>query len=61
MVAGAVMCPLVSASFRRTTMISESAVEHAPTPQEFAQHYAAFSHWMITSATAASGTRRVRA
>jgi 2-polyprenyl-6-methoxyphenol hydroxylase-like FAD-dependent oxidoreductase len=29
-----------------------AAVEHAPTPQEFAQHYAAFSHWMITPATA---------
>jgi 2-polyprenyl-6-methoxyphenol hydroxylase-like FAD-dependent oxidoreductase len=25
-----------------------AAVEHAPTPQEFAQHYAAFSHWMIS-------------
>ena len=25
-----------------------TAVEHAPTPQEFARHYAAFSHWMIT-------------
>ena len=24
-----------------------AAVEHAPTPQEFAQRYAAFSHWMI--------------
>lgn len=24
-----------------------AAVEHAPTPQEFARHYAAFSHWMI--------------
>jgi 2-polyprenyl-6-methoxyphenol hydroxylase-like FAD-dependent oxidoreductase len=23
-------------------------VEHSPTPQEFARHYAAFSHWMIT-------------
>jgi 2-polyprenyl-6-methoxyphenol hydroxylase-like FAD-dependent oxidoreductase len=23
-----------------------AAVEHAPTPQEFARHYAAFSHWM---------------
>ncbi|MEU0795930.1 FAD-dependent monooxygenase [Amycolatopsis sp. NPDC005961] len=27
-----------------------AAVEHAPTPQEFARHYAAFSHWMLTSA-----------
>lgn len=26
-----------------------AAVEHSPTPQEFAHHYAAFSHWMITS------------
>ena len=25
-----------------------AAVEHSPTPQEFAQHYAAFSHWMMT-------------
>jgi 2-polyprenyl-6-methoxyphenol hydroxylase-like FAD-dependent oxidoreductase len=25
-----------------------AAVEHAPTPQEFARHYAAFSHWMVT-------------
>ncbi len=25
-----------------------AAVEHAPTPQEFARNYAAFSHWMIT-------------
>jgi 2-polyprenyl-6-methoxyphenol hydroxylase-like FAD-dependent oxidoreductase len=32
-----------------------AAVEHAPTPQEFAQHYAAFSHWMITPATADTG------
>jgi 2-polyprenyl-6-methoxyphenol hydroxylase-like FAD-dependent oxidoreductase len=29
-----------------------AAVEHAATPQEFAQRYAAFSHWMITPATA---------
>lgn len=28
-----------------------AAVEHAPTPREFARHYAAFSHWMITPAT----------
>ncbi|MGW5742697.1 hypothetical protein ACWEVN_14810, partial [Amycolatopsis sp. NPDC003861] len=26
-----------------------AAVEHAPTPQGFARHYAAFSHWMLTS------------
>ena len=25
-----------------------AAVEHAPTPQEFARHYVAFSHWMIS-------------
>ncbi|MFV8184570.1 FAD-dependent oxidoreductase [Streptomyces sp. AF1B] len=25
-----------------------AAVEHAPAPQEFARHYVAFSHWMIT-------------
>ncbi|SEQ81675.1 2-polyprenyl-6-methoxyphenol hydroxylase [Lentzea xinjiangensis] len=25
-----------------------AAVEHSPTPAEFAHHYAAFSHWMIT-------------
>ncbi|MGW0759717.1 FAD-dependent oxidoreductase [Streptomyces sp. NPDC002814] len=25
-----------------------AAVEHAPTPEEFARHYVAFSHWMIT-------------
>jgi 2-polyprenyl-6-methoxyphenol hydroxylase-like FAD-dependent oxidoreductase len=28
-----------------------AAVEHAPTPREFARHYAAFSHWMITPAS----------
>jgi 2-polyprenyl-6-methoxyphenol hydroxylase-like FAD-dependent oxidoreductase len=38
-----------------------AAVEHAPTPQEFAQRYAAFSHWMITPVTAAPGEDRVRA
>src|SRR4051794_38067429 len=27
-----------------------AAVEHAATPQEFARHYAAFSHWMLTAA-----------
>ncbi|MBE8517440.1 FAD-dependent monooxygenase [Amycolatopsis sp. H6(2020)] len=27
-----------------------AAVEHADTPQGFARHYAAFSHWMITPA-----------
>ncbi|SEF37566.1 2-polyprenyl-6-methoxyphenol hydroxylase [Amycolatopsis pretoriensis] len=26
-----------------------AAVEHSPTPREFARHYAAFSHWMLTS------------
>ncbi|HUQ56308.1 FAD-dependent monooxygenase [Lentzea sp.] len=25
-----------------------AAVEHSPTPQEFARHYAAFSHWMVS-------------
>ncbi|WP_191295421.1 FAD-dependent monooxygenase [Lentzea cavernae] len=25
-----------------------AAVEHSPTPQDFARHYAAFSNWMIT-------------
>jgi 2-polyprenyl-6-methoxyphenol hydroxylase-like FAD-dependent oxidoreductase len=35
-----------------------AAVEHAPTPQEFAHHYAAFSHWMMTPA---AGENRVRA
>lgn len=25
-----------------------AAVEHAPTPREFARHYVAFSHWMIS-------------
>jgi 2-polyprenyl-6-methoxyphenol hydroxylase-like FAD-dependent oxidoreductase len=25
-----------------------AAVEHAPTPEEFAWHYAAFTHWMIS-------------
>lgn len=25
-----------------------AAVEHTPTPQEFARHYVAFSHWMTT-------------
>ena len=34
-----------------------AAVEHAPTPQEFAHHYAAFSHWMITPATAENQVR----
>ena len=34
-----------------------AAVEHAPTPQEFARHYAAFSHWMITPATAENQVR----
>jgi 2-polyprenyl-6-methoxyphenol hydroxylase-like FAD-dependent oxidoreductase len=25
-----------------------AAVEHAPTPEEFARHYAAFHHWMLS-------------
>ncbi len=37
-----------------------AAVEHAPTPAAFARHYAAFSHWMITPASA-SGRNPVRA
>ena len=36
-----------------------AAVEHSPTPQEFAHHYAAFSHWMTTPENA--GRDRVRA
>jgi 2-polyprenyl-6-methoxyphenol hydroxylase-like FAD-dependent oxidoreductase len=35
-----------------------AAAEHAPTPPEFAHHYAAFSHWMRTPA---AGEDRVRA
>ncbi|MEU0332041.1 FAD-dependent monooxygenase [Streptomyces sp. NPDC006193] len=35
-----------------------AAVEHAPTPREFARHYAAFSHWMLTSRTAAPGEEK---
>ena len=38
-----------------------AAVEHAPTPQEFARHYAAFSHWMITQGPRHSGQNRVTA
>ncbi|MET0134734.1 MAG: FAD-dependent monooxygenase, partial [Kibdelosporangium sp.] len=38
-----------------------AAVEHAPTPQEFARHYAAFSHWMITQQPQRSDKDRVRA
>jgi 2-polyprenyl-6-methoxyphenol hydroxylase-like FAD-dependent oxidoreductase len=34
-----------------------AAVEHAPTPQEFARHYAAFSHWMMTSEPAGNRVR----
>ncbi|SEQ53387.1 FAD-dependent oxidoreductase [Lentzea albida] len=36
-----------------------AAVEHSPTPQEFAHHYAAFSHWMTTPRH--SEQKRVRA
>ncbi|MGN9787718.1 FAD-dependent monooxygenase [Nonomuraea sp. ZG12] len=38
-----------------------AAVEHAPTPQEFARHYAAFSHWMITPQSQRPEKDRVRA
>ncbi|SDG08719.1 2-polyprenyl-6-methoxyphenol hydroxylase [Lentzea fradiae] len=34
-----------------------AAVEHAPTPEEFAQRYAAFSHWMITPEAARGSVR----
>ncbi|MBP2324758.1 2-polyprenyl-6-methoxyphenol hydroxylase-like FAD-dependent oxidoreductase [Kibdelosporangium banguiense] len=34
-----------------------AAVEHAPTPQEFARHYAAFSHWMINQHPAQNWVR----
>src|SRR4051812_5698195 len=33
------------------------AVEHAPTPQEFAQRYAEFSHWMLTYARAENAAK----
>jgi 2-polyprenyl-6-methoxyphenol hydroxylase-like FAD-dependent oxidoreductase len=33
------------------------AVEHAPTPQEFAQRYAEFSHWMLTHARAENAAK----
>jgi 2-polyprenyl-6-methoxyphenol hydroxylase-like FAD-dependent oxidoreductase len=33
-----------------------AAVEHAPTPGEFARHYAAFSHWMLNQRPAAPRT-----
>jgi 2-polyprenyl-6-methoxyphenol hydroxylase-like FAD-dependent oxidoreductase len=32
-----------------------AAVEHAPTPQEFADHYAAFHHWMLSPSLTAAG------
>jgi 2-polyprenyl-6-methoxyphenol hydroxylase-like FAD-dependent oxidoreductase len=38
-----------------------AAVEHSPTPQEFARHYAAFSHWMITQEPRHHGKNRVTA
>ncbi|MCX2946805.1 FAD-dependent oxidoreductase [Lentzea sp. NEAU-D7] len=38
-----------------------AAVEHAPTPQEFARHYAAFSHWMITQQPLHLAVDQVRA
>jgi 2-polyprenyl-6-methoxyphenol hydroxylase-like FAD-dependent oxidoreductase len=38
-----------------------AAVEHAPTPQEFARHYVAFSHWMISQQPRHPGQNRVKA
>jgi 2-polyprenyl-6-methoxyphenol hydroxylase-like FAD-dependent oxidoreductase len=38
-----------------------AAVEHAPTPQEFARHYAAFSHWMVSQQPQHPAKNRVRA
>ncbi|MGP4005786.1 FAD-dependent oxidoreductase [Streptomyces sp. 4N124] len=38
-----------------------AAVEHAPTPQEFAQNYVAFSHWMISQRPQRPGNNRVGA
>ncbi|MEU5296238.1 FAD-dependent oxidoreductase [Streptomyces umbrinus] len=38
-----------------------AAVEHAPTPQEFAQNYVAFTHWMITQRPQLPGRNRVNA
>ena len=38
-----------------------AAVEHSPTPQEFARHYAAFSHWMITEQPEQAEKTRVTA
>lgn len=34
-----------------------AAVEHAPTPSDFAHHYAAFHHWMLGSALVAPDGR----
>jgi 2-polyprenyl-6-methoxyphenol hydroxylase-like FAD-dependent oxidoreductase len=57
LLAGATDVPAALAAYEATQIpryahIAElsSAVEHAPTPQEFARHYAAFSHWMISQA-----------
>jgi 2-polyprenyl-6-methoxyphenol hydroxylase-like FAD-dependent oxidoreductase len=35
-----------------------AAVEHAPTPAEFAREYAAFHHWMLSPTLAASAPHR---
>jgi 2-polyprenyl-6-methoxyphenol hydroxylase-like FAD-dependent oxidoreductase len=46
--------------YSRVAQLS-AAVEHAPTPQEFARHYAAFSHWMISQQPQRPEKRTVRA
>jgi 2-polyprenyl-6-methoxyphenol hydroxylase-like FAD-dependent oxidoreductase len=38
-----------------------AAVEHAATPEEFARHYAAFSHWMISQESQRSEPHAVQA
>ncbi|ANZ41689.1 FAD-dependent oxidoreductase [Lentzea guizhouensis] len=47
----------------RYTRVAElsAAVEHSPTPQEFAHHYAAFSHWMTAPAQDSVQQEQVRA
>jgi 2-polyprenyl-6-methoxyphenol hydroxylase-like FAD-dependent oxidoreductase len=37
-----------------------AAVEHASTPMDFARQYAAFHHWMLSPALAASGPQQGR-
>ncbi|OLF14736.1 FAD-dependent monooxygenase [Actinophytocola xanthii] len=46
--------------YARVSRLS-AAVEHSRTPQEFAHHYAAFSHWMITQEPRHHGPNRVTA